>query len=116
MFHHEASGVLRGVFRHDPVECDGWEVLNGVARVGSEVSYAVRDGNIAAMRLGIVRDYTIGKRYSRMFARLKVEVTGSSEFGVVYGKIVPLEHLARISLIVPTTARYSPFEAGSTIC
>lgn len=99
MFHHRKEAVVNGIFRHDPVECDGWEVLHGIARFGTQVAYSVRDGNMAAMRLGIVRGYDAFTRYNKPGVKLKIEITGSSDFGVVIGKVITVEHLERIVVL-----------------
>lgn len=107
MFHHRQEAISAGFFRHDPVACDGWSILNGIAHLESSVAYAVRDGNMAAMRMGIVRGYTVSHpTRGRPKVKLKIEMTGSSDFGVIYGRVVSVETLERIVLIAPGTGRW----------
>jgi len=59
----------------DPVE-----VLNGTITIGDEVAYAIRYGNVAGIRVGIVTGFTIRKSPGGSEeTRVKIHVTRTSE-------------------------------------
>lgn len=76
-------------------------VLNGWAHIGDTVAVAVRDGNLAAMRIGTVEGFTEGKgRYGRPgVVKMLLKVVMSGDFGgPSAGKVVRLEKIDRIAV------------------
>lgn len=70
------------------------EVLNGTIRTGDTVAYSVRDGNLAATRIGRVVGITVRKTVFAPVPIVKIHVTQSSDGNT--GQTVAIEKLSRI--------------------
>ena len=77
------------------------EVLNGEARVGDTVALAVRDGNLAAMRLGVVESFSERKpRYGDPKPVMRIRVFRTSGFGdTSVGRVISVECFDRIAVV-----------------
>jgi hypothetical protein len=88
----------------------GVSVLNGLVYPGDMVAYAVRDGNLAAIRIGRVTGSRMRKSFGRDILVLRIRVTQISDFGSIPGKEVGIEKLDRVVKLNPTAADAYPVQ------
>lgn len=82
---------------------DSVKVLNGVAKVGDTVAVAVRDGNQAAIRVGVVTGFTERKQEwyrtgAEAVTRMKIRVTHTSS-AYHAGREIGVEMFDRVVIV-----------------
>lgn len=78
------------------------EVLNGTIRTGDTVAVAVRDGNVSAMRVGVVEEFKLRRvGYSDKYVvRVCIRCTHSSDsLYKPVGRVIQVETLDRIAKV-----------------
>ena len=73
------------------------KVLNGEVTGGDTVAYAVRDGNLAVMRIGRVVRFSERRAFGHSIPVMHIRIITGSDFGTpVSGAVVRVEHFERI--------------------